>query len=53
MARRAAKPKEQKPIEQSVWDAANKLRGIPFPYSAVRSREARMVKRYRPAGLPR
>lgn len=27
MARGAAKPKEQKPIEQTVWDAANKLRG--------------------------
>ena len=27
MARGTAKPKEQKPIEQSVWDAANKLRG--------------------------
>ena len=27
MARGAAKPKEQKPIEQTLWDAANKLRG--------------------------
>ena len=27
MARRTAKPKEQKPIEQTLWDAANKLRG--------------------------
>ena len=27
MAKAAAKPKEQKPIEQTVWDAANKLRG--------------------------
>ena len=27
MARKAAKPKEQKPIEQTLWDAANKLRG--------------------------
>lgn len=27
MARAAAKPKEQKPIEQTIWDAANKLRG--------------------------
>ena len=24
---REAKAKEQKPIEQTVWDAANKLRG--------------------------
>lgn len=27
MAKRTAKPKEQKPIEQILWDAANKLRG--------------------------
>lgn len=27
MAKRTAKPKEQKPIEQTLWDAANKLRG--------------------------
>ena len=27
MARKTAKPKEQKPIEQTLWDAANKLRG--------------------------
>ncbi len=27
MARGTAKPKEQKPIEQTLWDAANKLRG--------------------------
>ena len=27
MARGKAKPKEQKPIEQILWDAANKLRG--------------------------
>ncbi len=27
MARTAAKPKEAKPIEQTLWDAANKLRG--------------------------
>ncbi len=27
MASGAAKPKEQKPIEQTLWDAANKLRG--------------------------
>lgn len=27
MAKKAAKPKEQKPIEQTLWDAANKLRG--------------------------
>ena len=27
MARRTAKPKEQKPIEQILWDAENKLRG--------------------------
>ncbi len=27
MARGTAKPKEQKPIEQILWDAANKLRG--------------------------
>ena len=27
MARGTAKPKDQKPIEQTVWDAANKLRG--------------------------
>ncbi len=27
MARGAAKPKDQKPIEQTLWDAANKLRG--------------------------
>ena len=27
MARRAAKPKQQKPMEQTLWDAANKLRG--------------------------
>ena len=27
MAKGAAKPKEQKPLEQSIWDAANKLRG--------------------------
>lgn len=27
MAKKAKKPKEQKPIEQSLWDAANKLRG--------------------------
>lgn len=27
MARGIAKPKEQKPIEQILWDAANKLRG--------------------------
>lgn len=27
MARGEAKPKEQKPIEQTLWDAANKLRG--------------------------
>ena len=27
MAKRVAKPKEQKPIEQTLWDAANKLRG--------------------------
>ena len=27
MARGKAKPKEQKPIEQTLWDAANKLRG--------------------------
>ena len=27
MARGPAKPKEQKPIEQTLWDAANKLRG--------------------------
>ena len=26
-APRKAKPKEQKPIEQTLWDAANKLRG--------------------------
>lgn len=27
MARRVAKPKQQKPMEQTLWDAANKLRG--------------------------
>lgn len=27
MARNTANPKEQKPIEQTLWDAANKLRG--------------------------
>lgn len=27
MAKQAAKPKEEKPIEQTLWDAANKLRG--------------------------
>ena len=27
MAKRTAKPKEQKPIEQTLWEAANKLRG--------------------------
>lgn len=27
MPKKAAKPKAQKPIEQTVWDAANKLRG--------------------------
>lgn len=27
MAKRTPKPKEQKPIEQTMWDAANKLRG--------------------------
>jgi len=27
MARKSAKPKEQKPIEVTLWDAANKLRG--------------------------
>lgn len=27
MARKTAKPKQQKPIEQILWDAANKLRG--------------------------
>ena len=27
MARGTARPKDQKPIEQTVWDAANKLRG--------------------------
>ena len=27
MAKRKVKPKEQKPIEQILWDAANKLRG--------------------------
>ena len=27
MARGEKKAKEQKPIEQTVWDAANKLRG--------------------------
>lgn len=27
MAKRTPKPKEQKPIEQTLWDAASKLRG--------------------------
>lgn len=27
MAQKAAKPKQQKPMEQTLWDAANKLRG--------------------------
>ena len=27
MPKKATKPKAQKPIEQTVWDAANKLRG--------------------------
>ena len=27
MAKKSVKPKEQKPIEQTLWDAANKLRG--------------------------
>lgn len=51
MARNAAKTKEQKPIEQTLWDAANKLRGKvePAEYKHV----ALLCDLIEPYGQPR
>ena len=46
MARGATKAKEQKPIEQTLWDAANKLRGKvePAEYKHSRMTDADYIK---------